>query len=318
MQEFDAIIVGGGPCGMTAAFALKRAGFSVCVFEREKVGGLLLHAGAVENYPGLAGARPGKEIVEIFKKKLDEYGVSPVFEEVTDWQQCKGKGGEFFRVVTVKGEYFSRVLIISTGTVPKVPEFFSDFFKVDKVTGRGVFCSDDIRVKKRIFINFLELTAESPSSVIIVGGGDAAFDYGLSLASRGWDVKILYRGRKPRAFPLLVRRAMERKGIRLVSSCLPLRCELTGCGVSLLCVDADGNQLCIEAERILSAIGRKPDDFLLKGLKKPETILCQVDSVAGMYVAGDLRHGFLRQTVIAAGDGMAAAMLSMKYLAEGR
>lgn len=299
MNVFDSIIVGAGPAGMTASLQLARMGFNIRIFERYEPGGLLLHANCIENFPGIEGSISGVNLAEKFISKLRSFGVFPQRAEVTDWV----KDGGNFVVFTNDGErYLTRTLIIATGTKPK-----------ESV----LRCEGDIEMSWRKTSNFLNFRSIKPSCVMILGGGDAAFDYAISLASSGWKVKILFRREHPRALKILVERALMFSQISIEPSFLPEFVRLSTCGVELW-GNRYGEKCVFYADFLLEATGRIPEDKLLKGLNPPSSLDGRVEGVEGLFIAGDLRRMRSRQAVISAGDGMASAMAAGEYILQKR
>lgn len=291
---YDSIIVGCGPAGMTAALQLRRTGHMVLCIERSRPGGLLLHAGQVENYPGTDGSPSGEDLAALFLGKLRAFGVEPVIEEVLDWR----KEGGHFVVSTNRASYKARTLVLATGTRPLDPPF--------QVQGANCL--------HRFSNDFLRIRSFPPASVIIVGGGDAAFDYALSLSSRGWKVTLVFRKDRPSALKLLVDMAFA-AGITVLPAFLPEGVECRKESVFLVGVER-GEKKTLEADYVLTAIGRRPEDGLLKAVDTPANLMGEVGQVPGLFVAGDVRRSGFRQAVIAAGDGMASAMAAARYLAE--
>ena len=113
----DAIIVGAGPAGMTAAIQLARYGMSVYHFERNQPGGLLRNANLVENYPGHASGVSGSGLVGAFVSHMDTWGCSIIREEVLSLSHEK----EIYTAKTENGTYTARTAVIASGTIPVVP-----------------------------------------------------------------------------------------------------------------------------------------------------------------------------------------------------
>ena len=298
-KAYDSIIAGAGPAGITAAAQLKRMGFDIILFEKSRPGGLLLHAGCVENFPGIRESLDGETLACRFVSKLEALGIEPVIEEVRAWEK---KGG-LFSVTTTKAVYRSATLILATGTKPLVPDF--------PVSGEA-------GVPERVTADFLDVRSRQPSSVIIIGGGDAAFDYALSLAAARWNVTIVYRAPEPRALGLLVERAGRAPSILQRGGFTPSRIEYgTDTAVLYGIESASGEEKAMKADCVLFAIGRRPMDDLSRGIVVPENLSGSIESVPGLFMAGDVRRSLSRQTVIAAGDGMASAMAAASYLQAG-
>jgi thioredoxin reductase len=153
----------------------------------------------------------------------------------------------------------------------------------------------------------------SNKHIVIVGAGDAAFDYALNLVKRRNFVTILNRGRKVQCLGLLWERAMA-------DAAIEYRAEIPVRGVS---VDEIGGRLkvqigadeSLDADYLLFAIGRIPQlDFLSPSVREHEASL---KAEGRLYFAGDVQNGLLRQTAISAGDGLRAAMQIYHSLKEG-
>lgn len=248
MSSKKVIIIGAGPAGITAAIQLKRADIDIAIFEKDKIGGLLLNANMIENYPGLTDTPSGTEMAARFSKKLKELDINVVYEEIISVEHREN----MFCVRSKNNEHFSKYLIVATGTVP--------------VRLEGL--------NRDIHYDIYPLLGITGKRVAVIGGGDAAFDYALNLAGKNNRVSIYFRRKEPTCLPLLYERALEQPLIEIHA------------GTEF--VD-DGY------DNVLAAIGRVPCIPPIP-LKKN-----------GIYLAGDICRGDLRQLVIAAGDGMFAA-----------
>jgi thioredoxin reductase len=161
---------------------------------------------------------------------------------------------------------------------------------------------------------------ELPSSLrgkrlIIVGGGDAAFDYALGLKERGAQILVVSRS-EPCCLSLL-RERTEALGIEVVIGASPRAVRRAKDGLVLTC-DAGASEVELAGNMLLMACGRVPNIEVLspslrreasasrKGL--PET------RIRGLFLAGDVVRDKYRQTGIAVGDGIRAAMLAEEYL----
>ena len=127
-RETDVGIVGCGPAGIGAAIQLTRSGVDCLVFEKARVGGLLLNANLVENYPGFPQGIPGGELAHLMEKHLAVHSVSVIPLEVSSLNT--GEGG--FTLDTAQGAFRSRIAIVATGTRPKVPEKVIQGLKQDQ------------------------------------------------------------------------------------------------------------------------------------------------------------------------------------------
>jgi len=298
----SAVIIGAGPAGIAAAIYLQRAGVAPLLLERGEPGGLLRGANLVENYPGFPKGVSGVELVERFVNQLRALDVKVTRANVRRVKAVRNG----FQIKTDVGDFFCRSVIVATGTRPK---------KID-LRGSGRLNG------KKIFHDITEIPPElsSHKKVMIVGGGDAAFDYALNLRNRGNSVTVISRS-EPHCLPLLRARA-ESSGVNVITGCVPELVQEKSYGVLLRCRSGD-SRTGLSGDLILSACGRVPDLRILStalrrrihlGKGIPET------DVPGMYVVGDAARGRHRQTGIAVGDGIRAAMLADEFLRgqEGR
>lgn len=296
----QAIVVGAGPAGLAAAIYLQRAGMSPLLIEKGEPGGLLREANLVENYPGFPGGIRGAEIAALMVKQALRVGVTVAKERAETIGLRKGR----FVVRTDKQERVSRTLIIATGTRPKPMRLKG----LSTVTGRRLFFG----------IDSIPSIGLRDSLVLVVGGGDAAFDYGLNLRSKGCGVIILTRS-PPRCLPLLRTRARQ-AGIDVRIGFVPKSvCERNG-RVVLGCMH--GSRLVeLKGDYVLVACGREPNlDILLESDMDVSTAIggTPMTNVPGLFMVGDVVRKGCRQTGIAVGDGILAAMLAEGYNRGGR
>ncbi|MBE0518196.1 MAG: NAD(P)/FAD-dependent oxidoreductase [Thermoplasmata archaeon] len=301
MDEREGVtIIGAGPAGIAAAMYLHRAGICPVLLERADLGGLLLQANLVENYPGFPGGIRGLELVKLFVEQMNALGVVVTVTCVDDVRA----DGKDFKITTSEGVLLSQAVIVATGTVPKVPTIKG----ARHLMGKRVF--DDVRA--------VPLIGKSGGKVIILGGGDAAFDYALNLSGRGHNVTIVSRS-EPRCLPLL-RKRVEDRNIELVVGASPAL-VIEKAGRTIVDCHDRGKVVRVVGDFVLLACGRAPNTAVLApalrnriGQPKspPET------DVPGLYLAGDVLKGVCRQTGIAVGDGIHAAMLAERYLNKRR
>ncbi|MBN1452330.1 MAG: NAD(P)/FAD-dependent oxidoreductase [Anaerolineales bacterium] len=286
MKPDEVVIIGAGPAGMTAAIQLKRYGIPFVLLEKERVGGLLWNANLVENYPGFPAGVSGPKLVGLIEKQMRRIGVEVTFDPVS--QLARDELG--FRVKTLQAEYRPRFAIVASGTKPNpFPFAIPD-------AARGM-----------VFSDVYHLLHVSDKRIVIIGAGDAAFDYALNLVKKGNFVTILNRGGEVKCLRLLWERAMADSAVEYRAETPVGKVDLDEtplerCGETAgrLRVRTDAGES-LEADYLLFAIGRVPQtDFLSDELvgKKGN----------GLYFVGDVKNGLFRQAAIAAGDGLRAAM----------
>jgi len=292
----DVIIVGAGPAGIASATYLKRAGLDPLLFEFAEPGGLLRNANLVENYPGFSEGISGEELAARFTRHLERLDVDTRRERVKRLSALEGG----FRAETDAGAYSAKVVIVATGTVPIPPAIRG----AQELRGERVF-SEVISVPS---------AKEEGASAIVVGGGDAAFDYALTLHERGYKVMILTRS-STHCLPLLLERT-RKIGIVLKVGVTVESVKKAHAGLSLTC-KYQGKKISLTTDILLAAFGRSPNlDFL-----EPAHLRLVEDSrnppatsLRGLFVAGDVIRGDNRQAGIAVGDGILAAMLAERLI----
>ena len=279
-------IIGAGPAGLAAAIQIKRFGIDPLIFEMDAPGGLLRNANLVENYPGFPRGIAGIKLVRLFERQAQAVGVELTRSRVTqlDWV------GTAFRLDTPYGARVARRVVVATGTRPRT---FSDFAIPASLTGRVVY-------------EVFQLFGVTGKQIAIVGAGDAAFDYALNLAGRGNTVTILNRSDELKCLPLLWERSQVEPRIRYLAHTTVETLEPgTNDGLLLRCISMR-EKLEIQADYLLGAIGRVPRlDTISPRVQDQAQSL---ESRALLYFIGDVKNGIYRQTSIAVGDGVRAAM----------
>jgi len=293
MQTEQVVIIGAGPAGLSAAIQLKRYGITPLLLEREETGGLLRNANLVENYPGFPGGISGRRLVQLFQEQALQSGVQVTAAEVTKltWD------GERFKVQTHLGACWAKIAVLASGTAPLL---FTDLLI-------PAACVEHVSYEVYPFLE------QMGKSFVIVGAGDAAFDYALNLAKEN-QVRILNRSDHIKCLPLLWERTQANKRI----SYQPMT-QITSISpgpddrITLKCSNSSGS-LEFTANYLIGALGRKPEaaylaDELLKNARR-------LEQEGKLYWIGDVTNGLYRQTSIAVGDGVRAAMRIYQYLKE--
>lgn len=290
----EVAIVGAGPAGLSAAIQLRRYGLSPLLFERRAVGGLLRNANKVENYPGFPAGISGQELVRLFKQQLEQARVQVTLEEVKSISYSK----QMFHVITPVRTYCCGVAVVASGTRPRT---FTDF---------QIPASLNDKVTYEIY----ELLDMQDKRVVIVGGGDVAFDYALTL-SRKNQVIVLNRSERRRCIPLLWESTRTSRAITYwENTCVTDIVEEPNGVMVLECV-REGRAVQLRPDFLIGAMGRTPRlEFLADSLRgEPDTL----KAAGNFHLIGDVASGVHRQTAIAVGHGVRAAMQIHEYLSAG-
>lgn len=283
MQLEDVIIIGAGPGGISTAIQLKRYGIEPLVLEKSHIGGLLVNANLVENYPGFPGGIRGADLVKLFESQLREVGVAVQFSEVVrlDWQ-------EFFIVETKERRFRSRIAVIASGTRPR------RFTKIEIPT----------EAAERVFYEVHPIASVSGKRIVVIGAGDAAFDYALNLGREN-EITILNRGRRKKCLPLLWERAEKSPRISYREDTAITAIKTSRDGL-LLSAKSLGREWEIPADYVIVAIGRVSQlDYFSEGLIEKTS---ELEERGLLYFVGDVKNNLYRQVSIAVGDGVCAAM----------
>ncbi len=280
---------------MAVALQLKRYGLAARLFERQRVGGLLWNANLVENYPGFPAGIGGPRLVRLFEEQISRLGIEVTLEEV----ECLDFEGEHFLARTKHSLCRAPITVIASGTQPRMLEGLSIPPGVDDRIGYEVY--PFLGCEGRRFV--------------IIGAGDAAFDYALNLGKKN-QVVILNRGEALDCLPLLWERAKSSANIAYLANTtveriIPSSHE----GLVVECYSPKGS-LCLFSDYLLVAIGRTPRvDFISQSLLKRAV---QLEAQGVLYWVGDVKNGIFRQAAIAVGDGIMAAMKIYQHLKEAR
>ena len=300
MKEYDVLIIGAGPAGLTAGIYAARAGAKVGIVEKSAPGGKANLANDLENYMGTDGISGSDLMIKSFSQ-AEKYGAEFIFDEVTgvfpEENKAALKGGDV--------KYKSLILAVGTYDRKTGVENEKDFI------GRGVsyFAVCDG--------NFFK-----GKTVVVAGGGNTAFKDALYLAKIANKVYIVHRREGFRAEKILVERAKNNEKIDFVLN------GVIGAfhgNEKLESVDVkfkDGGVKTLETDGVFVALGAEPETgFIPSEIKKDDKGYIVTDdkmqtSVKGIFAAGDVREKNLRQIVTASSDGAIAGQFAAEYALE--
>jgi len=310
-KTVDALIVGAGPAGLTAAIYSGRALLSTVVLEKGLPGGQLNETDLIENWPGFAEAVAAPELMQRVRSQAERFGAKIVLDDVVRIEP----GGAAHQVITSQGSYLARTIILAPGSRPReLPAENADRFK-----GKGVsYCAtcDGFFFQGK--------------HIIQIGAGDSGLTESLFLTRFADSVTIVVRHSEddPKAFrasPILQQRAKEHPKIRFLWNRVVDSVEGDDhvTGVRLRHIETNEAET-IPIDGMFVNIGHLPQTAFLQGsISLDEDGYIQTDTslhtnVPGIYAAGDARVNANQyaQAVVAAGEGAIAAIEAEKYLAE--
>jgi thioredoxin reductase (NADPH) len=304
-EYHEAVIIGGGPAGLTAGLYLMRAGIDTLLLEKTLPGGAPLNTGHVENYPGFPEGISGKELMDRFARHAKAFGL-PI-KEFTEVESLSFEG-ERFITKTPDGLFESMGVIIASGTEPMKMNIPGE----TELVGRGIsYCA----TCDGMFFKNLD--------VAVIGGGNAAIEEGLLLANIVKKVYIIHRRGTLRAQKILQERAFKNNKIEFLWNKKVI--EIAGRDQVKYVVVEDtqkGERSRVEVSGVFIYIGSAPNTAFLKELVKRDSagfVLTDENLAAktkGLFIAGDVRKKALRQIATAVGDGALAAVNLEKYILE--
>jgi len=301
MSEYDLVIIGAGPGGLTAGLYAARARMNVLLIEKAVPGGQILVTDWVENYPGFPEGISGFDLSEKIKDQALALGLTIETAEV----QGLDLSGDIKEVILKEKRIKTKSLIIASGASPRklgVGE--------DKFMGKGIsFCA----------------TCDGPffrdKVVVAVGGGDTAVQESIFLTRFARKVYLVHRRDELRATKILQERAFANDKIEFLWDSV-----VTGMdglfNVEKVSVKSlkTGDTSEIEANGCFIWIGILPNtEFIKDAVKTDESGFILVDTkmqtnVPGVFAIGDVRDTPLRQIATAVGDGAVAAVSAEHYV----
>jgi len=302
MQEFDLIIIGGGPAGLTAGLYAARARLNTVLFDKSGGGGWLNTTQLVENYPGFPAGISGPELAEAFIKQAERFGLRIMMEEVTRLEDHR----PLKLVHTIASTYRTRSVIIASGSRPIMLNIPGE----EELMGRGVsICAT------------CDAALFEGREVAVIGGGNSAVDEAISISRHAGKVTIVHRRDTLRAEKMLQDLAFPNPKINFIWNTVPEKIHGEGkvTGLTLRNVLTE-EQSYLAVDGVFVFIGTAPNtDFLRGAVDIDENGYAIVNenqrtSAEGVWAAGDVEDSRFRQAVIAAGRGASAALLADEYI----
>ncbi|MFH1782183.1 MAG: thioredoxin-disulfide reductase [Candidatus Omnitrophota bacterium] len=307
-MDYDVIIIGGGPAGLTAALYSARARMKTLVIESYMVPVQAVLTDQIENYPGFPGGINGFELVERFKKQAKEFGAESILSNVKNIEESTVDGKRAFNVVTDDKSLKAYSVIIASGAKLKRLGIEGE----EKFQGRGVsYCAtcDGAFFKDK--------------DIVVIGGGDTAVEEALFLTRFGKKVSLVHRRDRLRATKLLQERAFENKKLEIVFSSVVEEILGKDKVEGLRIKNIEDNKISeLECDGVFIFVGYIPNTSFLESLVKLDRsgyIITDKEmntSKKGIFACGDCTDKVLRQVVTACGDGAVASFNAGLYIDE--
>lgn len=310
VRDYDVVIVGAGPAGMTAALYTGRAMLRTAVLERGFPGGELLNTEYLDDVIGFPKIL-GYELAEKFAAHAKQFGAE-FFETTTVTSVAKMPDG-YFQTEVENGEIFrSPAVIVTAGGTPIKLGIPGEL----EYAGKGVsYCAicDAAFFKQQV--------------VAVVGGGDAACEEADFLTRYASKVHLIHRRNEFRASKILQQHVFDNPKIEVIWDTVAERVEGTAekgmTGLRLHNLVSQERRL-LDATGLFVFIGFRPNTGVIAGhfdhdvMGYVVTDNAMMTSIPGLFVAGDLRAQLTRQVTTASGDATTAAIAADKYITRFR
>ena len=300
MKEYDIIIVGGGPAGMTAALYALRNNKTVLILEKEAFGGQIATSPRLENYPTIPSIS-GSEWSDLVFSQITDLGAEFELEEV---EQIK-KEEKKFHITTNYNEYDCKAVIIANGVKPRKMGLPNE----ESLTGKGVsycaVCDGPFYKGKEIYL---------------IGDANTALQYSLLLASYCPKIHMITLFDKLFGDQILIDRVLQAENIDIRHNLLLKELKGEKELEEIVFEDTQSKEiLTFKTNNVFIAIGQVPQNEAFKDLITLDHGFIVTDelmntNVPGIFAAGDTRKKENKQVITACNDGAVAAMSAVKYI----
>lgn len=298
--NFDTVILGGGPAGLSAAIYASRGAVSTAIVDLNMLGGQPSNYLELENYPGFPIVG-GYDLMEKFEEHADKFGVQKFPMQEIQNIDLKTK-----TILTNEYEFRAKTIIIATGAqpmklgVPGEKEF----------VGRGVsYCAV---CDGAFYINKV---------VAVVGGGNAAVEEAMYLTKFADKVYVIHRRNELRADKIVQERAFKNEKIEFIWDSVVKEIKGENLVNTAVLENVKTKEITnLQVNGVFPYIGMTPNVENISGQLEQDsrgfviTDETMHTSVEGVFAVGDVRNTPLRQVITAASDGAVGAVYAVKYL----
>ena len=298
----DSIIIGSGPAGLTAAIYLSRAMIDPVVFMGPNPGGQLITSPLIENYPGTKSIS-GCDLMFNIISQVQDNNVELIYESVSSIELNSNKT---FTVNYSNNDcIITKTILIATGASHNKLNIPGE----DKFIGRGVSwcatCDGPLYKNKR---------------VAVIGGGNTAVIEALYLSNIASEVLLIHRRDTLRADASDIAKLNNKTNIKCIFNSIVTSIDGSNNVESIKLLNVlDNSTSDIQLDAVFIAIGTKPSSNLVKDIVDIDESGYIITnntktSCDGIFAAGDVVSGSLKQAIYAAGQGALAAVKIQEYL----
>lgn len=301
-KEFDVVVIGAGPSGISCTIALKKEGYNVALIEMGMPGGKINIAPRVDNYPGQKEI-PGPDLAMIFYQRILDNELNFIGDEIISLD----KEGDTFISTGKNGVYKSKAVYIASGTVERKVGLPNE----DKLFGHGLsYCA------------LCDGHFFKGQDVLVIGGGNAALKEAVYLAHLVKHLYLIHRRNEFRGSMKIVDELKSFDNVTIMTPYIPL--EFIG-EDKLEAVRIQNKETLEEkvltVQGVFPLVGQNPNTTFIKLDIKNEWGNIPVDktmstSVEGCFAGGDVLPRDIRQIYLAEHDGMVASKSIKEYLSK--
>jgi len=307
VENYDVVIIGGGPAGLSAAIYAGRARLKTLLIEKALVGGLATYTNEIANYPGFPDNPKGEAITDLMKLQAKNMGVTFKLTAVTN---VVLKGEEKV-VETFRNKYLAKVIIIATGGRPRTTGAQNEeAFLFDK----GIsFCAT------------CDAASNSGKHVFVIGSGDAAIEEGMFLTkfASKVTVSVLHDEGIMDCNEIAKDMALSNPKMNFIWNTVAERFEGNGhLDTVVLKNIKTGEEIPVKCDNCFEFIGYLPNSELFTDqlpLTRQRYITVnekKETGIEGVFAIGDVTDKWLKQIATAVGDGAIAGTAAERYIAE--
>ncbi len=304
---YDAVIIGGGPTGLTAAIYLVREGLDALIIEKAGLGGQAGITQTLDNFPGFDEGISGAEFAARLTRQAQRFGA-----EILQAQEVVSvdRDGQYLCVRTADGsEYGAKAVLLATGA---------------RYRRLGIPGEDDLIGANVHFCATCDGAFYKGKKVLVVGGGNSGFEEGLFLTRFASQVDIVEFLPQVKASKILQEKVAgkENMSVTVNHAVKELRAKNGKLDAVIVEDRATGERKEWHYDGVFVFIGLSPNSDLVKGKAEVDqwgavvTDKTLMTSIPGLFAAGDVRAGSTKQAAAAVGEGATAALMIRQYLAE--
>lgn len=302
-KYYDAIVVGSGPAGLTAAFYLARENKNTLVIEKAGIGGQAGITQILENFPGFDEGISGADFADRLGRQARNFGV-----EILQAQEVKNlsREGQYLCVETGDGEsYGAKAILLATGASYRRMGIPGE----EELIGTNIhFCAtcDGAFYKNK--------------KVLVIGGGNSGFEEGLFLTNFAYQVDIVEYLPQVKASQILQEKAASMDNVNVITNHAVKEFRGKNKLEEVIVEDRVTGEIKIwEYDGVFVFIGLTPNSQLVQSLADTDRwgfiqTKHMQSSMEGVFAAGDVRADSTKQAASAAGEGASAALAIREFL----